>query len=285
MERSSDRSCRQRLGEDTGQVHSRRAGVFSAISTGTWWSSLLPGGGARPPTSAWGPGSQDAPGRGLQSTSSSSKADVGLHRRGVALRTASEPGRKKPAKKNQSKAKEEGDRKQRIQQWQQQSGCDRHRPHVGTAQKELAQQWHAKESRKEKVRSSSKRRGQRFSLLSKKKEDSEGEPESKLEVTTSLIEAAVKAEDPLRGFLALQLAQVAKPRKKKGKKSRDRWRSRSTDSSRSPSGTSDSGSSSSDQQGKKVTPERWRDIMPPRRWCFDTLSATSSGMWDKWRWS
>lgn len=114
-----------------------------------------------------------------------------------------------------------------------------------------------KRKQKGKARSSSKRRGQRFSLLSKKKEDSEGEPESKLDVTTSLIEAAVKAEDPLRGLLALQLAQVAKPRKKKGKKSRDRRRSRSTDSSRSPSsGTSDSGSSSSDQQGKKVTPER-----------------------------
>ena len=74
-----------------------------------------------------------------------------------------------------------------------------------------------KESRKEKTRSSSKRRGQRFSLLSKKKEDSEDEPDSKLDVTTSLIEAAVKAEDPLRGLLALQLAQVAKPRKKNGK--------------------------------------------------------------------
>lgn len=109
-----------------------------------------------------------------------------------------------------------------------------------------------KESRKEKTRSSSKRRGQHFSLLSKKKGDSEDEPNSKLDVTTSLIEAAVKAEDPLRGLLALQLAQVAKPHKKKGKKSRGRRRSRSTDSSLSRlSTTSDSGSSSSDQQGKK----------------------------------
>ena len=110
-----------------------------------------------------------------------------------------------------------------------------------------------KKKQKGKARSSSKRRDQRFSLLSKKKENSEGEPESKLDVTTSLIEAAVKAEDPLRGLLALQLAQVAKPRKKKGKKSRDRRRSRSTDSSRSPSsGTSDSGSSSADSKERRL---------------------------------
>ena len=209
MERSSDRSCRQRLGEDTGQVHSRRAGVFPAISTGTRWSLLLPGGGARPPTSAWGPRSQDAPGRGLQSTGSSSKVNVGLHRRGVALRHRLRAGAKE-ACKIQSKAKEGGDRKQRIQQWQQQSGCDRHRPHVGTAQKELARQWYAKRKQKGKGQELIKEAGPAVLSAVEEEGRQRGEPESKLDVTTSLIEATVKAEGPLRGLLALQLAQVAK---------------------------------------------------------------------------
>ena len=170
--------------------------------------------------------------------------------------TASEPGRKKSAKTRAKPKKKVTENSESSSGSSSQAATD-----TDSMLEQLRKSWLGsgmqKESRKEKARSSSKRRGQRFSLLSKKKEDSEGEPESKLDVTTSLIEAAVKAEDPLRGLLALQLAQVAKPRKKKGKKSRDRRRSRSTDSSRSPSsGTSDSGSSSSDQQGKKVTPER-----------------------------
>lgn len=170
--------------------------------------------------------------------------------------TASEPGRKKPAKTRAKPKKKVTENSESSSGSSSQAATDTD-PMLEQLRKSWLGSGMQKESRKEKARSSSKRRGQRFSLLSKKKEDSEGEPESKLDVTTSLIEAAVKAEDPLRGLLALQLAQVAKPRKKKGKKSRDRRRSRSTDSSRSlSSGTSDSGSSSSDQQGKKVTPER-----------------------------
>lgn len=157
MERSSDRSCRQRLGEDTGQVHSRRAGVFPAISTGTRWSLLLPGGGARPRTSTWGPRSQDAPGRGLQSTGSSSKANVGLHRRGVALRTASEPERKKPAKTRAKPKKKVTENSESSSGSSSQAATD-----TDSMLEQLRKSWLGsgmqKESRKEKARSSSKRR-------------------------------------------------------------------------------------------------------------------------------
>ena len=62
--------------------------------------------------------------------------------------TASEPA--KEACKTQSKAEEEGDRKQRIQQRQQQPSCDGRRPHARTTQKELARQWYAKRKQKRK---------------------------------------------------------------------------------------------------------------------------------------
>jgi hypothetical protein len=113
-----------------------------------------------------------------------------------------------------------------------------------------------KKKAERKARSSSKRRGQRFSLLSKKKEDSEGEPESKLDVTTSLIEAAVKAEDRCAAFwlcnlhkspsLAKERQEVQRP----SKKSLDRLQPESV-----------VGNIRLRQQlfgpaGKKVTPER-----------------------------
>jgi hypothetical protein len=74
-----------------------------------------------------------------------------------------------------------------------------------------------KKKAERKARSSSKRRGQRFSLLSKKKEDSEGEPESKLDVTTSLIEAAVKAEDRCAAFWLCNLHKSPSLAKRKAR--------------------------------------------------------------------
>jgi len=146
MERSSDRSCRQRLGEDTGQVHSRRAGVFPAISTGTRWSLLLPVEAQDRQLRLGAQGAKmllDADSKVLVAAA---KQMLDSTDEELLYATASE--RSERSLQKQSKAKEEGDRKQRIQQWQQQSGCDRHRPHVGTAQKELARQWYAKESRR-----------------------------------------------------------------------------------------------------------------------------------------
>eukprot|EP00435_Cladocopium_sp_Y103_P046721 s581_g13.t1 len=166
--------------------------------------------------------------------------------------TASEPGRKKTAKPKAKLKKRVAENSESSSGGSSSQAATDTDPMLAQLRKSWLGSGMQKESRKEKTRSSSKKRGQRFSLLLKKKEDSEDEADNQLDVTTSLIEAAVKSEDPLRGLLALQLAQVTQPRKEKSKKSGTRRKSRATDSSQGSSPTaSDSDSSSSDQQGKK----------------------------------
>lgn len=98
MERSSDRSCRQRLDEDTGQVHSRRAGVFPAISTGTRWSLLLPVEAQDHQLRLGAQGAKmllDADSKVLVAAA---KQMLDSTDEELLYATASEPGRKKPAK-------------------------------------------------------------------------------------------------------------------------------------------------------------------------------------------
>lgn len=85
----------------------------------------------------------------------------------------------------------------------------------------------------------------RFSLLyRKRKSDSSDDKDFELEATNSLLEAAMKSDDPLKGLLALQLAQTAKEKKKKKtKKGKERRRSLSSSSTESSSSNTQSDSS------------------------------------------
>lgn len=100
-------------------------------------------------------------------------------------------------------------------------------------------------------RETSRKHPQRFSLIAKKKRrDSSEERDVEAEATNSLLEAAMKSDDPLKGLLALQLAQTSrKAKKKRGKKSSGRRQSRSS-SRTSSSTTSSSTDSSEDKKGE-----------------------------------
>lgn len=88
---------------------------------------------------------------------------------------------------------------------------------------------------KKKTKSKSKRSGRRFTLIEKSKKTEEKSALS----TSALLEAAAQSSDPLKGLLALQIAQVSKrDRKTRRKKSSD------SESLSSSSGSSDERSSS-----------------------------------------
>ena len=110
--------------------------------------------------------------------------------------TASDPGRRKTAKARAKPKKRVTENSESSSGGSSSQAAKDTDPMLAQLRKSWLGSGMQKESRKEKTRSSSKRRGQRFSLLSKKKEDSEDEPDSKLDATTSLIEAAVKADWP-----------------------------------------------------------------------------------------
>lgn len=98
---------------------------------------------------------------------------------------------------------------------------------------------------KKKTKSKSKKSGRRFTLIEKSKKSEEKNALS----TSALLEAAAQSSDPLKGLLALQIAQVSKKSRKSRRKKSSDSESRSSSSRSSEEGSSSGSRSRSPGRG------------------------------------
>eukprot|EP00438_Fugacium_kawagutii_P021614 Skav212198 [mRNA] locus=scaffold754:623280:624534:+ [translate_table: standard] len=239
-------------------MHNGRTRGIAAQLCPAQGRKLLLGRSAGPPAALRNPGGKDDAGHGPKGLGGTSKAAAGFRRRGLELCHSFRPwsrssveDRSKPKAKTKSKPKAKAAVNSDSSSGNSSQGGTEEDP-----LQQLRQTWLGSGTpsgkKKERKRSVSRKRGQRFKMLHKKKEETDEEEDNDQDISQTLIHAAVKADDPLRGLLALQLAQATKKKKKKSKKSRKSKQSSSSSSSRSSSRRgSDSDSSSSDQKGNR----------------------------------